>query len=106
MIYVDCDDTLVLYRIGDGSSPDDSDINPNYALIQALSDVPGDGLWIWSAAGAEYAESWRQELLPRARFSSAKDVQLPKPEDTCIDDESLSVVAECVTWEKYIERRV
>lgn len=129
-LFVDCDDTLVLWLDGDGTPLGGQ--NPygggsdKYELNQALIDAVVDfmdthreyELVVWSGGGAQYAKGWadrcfpfkdllnddtdRRNWLQRAHVRT-KDINLPQASDICVDDQPLAVNGACMTWQAFVE---
>ena len=130
-LFVDCDDTLVLWLNEDGQPLEGQ--NPygggsdKYELNQALIDAVVDFLdtnldWelvVWSGGGSQYAKVWADRCFPfktlydedargvRGWLLSAhvrtKDIALPTADDTCVDDQVLGVAGSCLTWQAFVE---
>ena len=108
-VFVDCDDTLILWPSEVLRAGDEPAIN--YQLLSALaihrSGSPKDKMIVWSGGGADYAERWRRTIMPWADDSMSKDTHLPLPGDICIDDMPIRVAATSVyTWEEFINRGI
>ncbi len=118
-LFVDCDDTLVLWFNGDehtegvllpGPNPYGGGAErwkPNLLLIEALDAWreanPHHQIIIWSGGGTDYAESWRRRLYPDADGAISKDTRLPFSSDLCIDDQLLKVACPAMTWQEFVE---
>lgn len=104
-VFVDIDDTLILW------SKDDQP-HPNIPLIEALTlfarHRPLDPIMVWSGGGMDYAARWAQKYLPEVPWVVVpKYVQSPNPHDLCIDDVlELQVACEVVSPESGVERLV
>jgi len=115
-VFVDCDDTLVLW-LGEEGQPLEGQ-NPygggaerwrwNHQLVGFLLVLefmmPEAEIVIWSGGGEQYARTWRDRLaavfpVVEGWACASKDTRVPTAEDTCIDDAELTVPAEVVTWQ-------
>ena len=94
-LYVDCDDTLALYGNEAGENPLGVELGypwrPNEPLIDAINDFvakyPRTTVIIWSGGGRDYAEEFRQRLLPDINASAAeKDDSVLDADCIVIDD--------------------
>ena len=101
IIYVDCDDTLVLW--------DDEEVDgimlrsspyPNTALIEAVDTLiaqTGALVVVWSGGGKEYAQDWADKYVPHwnaAAMDKHECIRLPDIGDICIDDMEIGVRAD------------
>ena len=113
-LFVDCDDTLVIYE-------NDRPINPygavygepyrlNTDLIEAIDGWDGP-VFIWSGGGVEYARRWGREIWPSFHdwgVPLGKDIEaysLVRPNDTCVDDLPLNVPGTVMTADEFIAAR-
>lgn len=115
-LFVDCDDTLVLWLGEDGEV--DGGPNPygggrekwrrNDDLIKMIEAVRFnyDEVVVWTGGGSDYARVWRDRLLPWAHHAIAKDTRIPSAADLCIDDADIRVAAPVVTWQEFVAQRV
>ena len=116
-LYVDCDDTLVLWLDGDdkvlggpnpyGTGPDGR-WKPNLELLAAMKqwreNTPGSEIILWTGGGTRYARRWMGLIYPEAADSISKDTRIPDPDDLCVDDMPLKKVAcPVVTWQQFVE---
>ena len=128
-LFVDCDDTLVLWLNQDGQPLEGQ--NPygggsdkyelNTALIGTVVDFldtnPGWDLVVWSGGGSQYAKVWADRCFPfhdlhteephRTRWLLSahvrtKDINLPVAEDVCVDDQSLGTPGCVHTWQDFV----
>ena len=105
-LFVDVDDTLVLWQGLDGESYMDS-WTPNEALIKAVIEyfysTPDVYLYVWSGGGGTYAEVFAVRTLGDTvpYIALSKDTTMPQDDDVCIDDQFLKVKRRCVTWERW-----
>ena len=88
-LYIDCDDTLVLWH----DATDDErgyDLNaPLIADINCFLDHHKDyDLWVWSGGGAKYALRWAIECFGETGEwkATAKDLKAVHPGDIVVDD--------------------
>lgn len=111
-LFVDCDDTLVIYESATG------EINPygawkgepferNETLIKFLYEFDTDFLVIWSGGGANYAEVIANllgidELNPTYLIKDKTTFELVRPGDIVIDDQNIEVDTE--VWRPDDER--
>lgn len=83
MIFVDVDDTLVLWQEG---------LSPNTRLIEGLKALTSELFVVWSGGGIQYAEMWVDRLgLRDLAIVIEKDFSVVKPGDTVIDDMPVTV---------------
>ena len=112
-LFIDVDDTLVLWLTRDsaeGPHPYGAGAQ-GWARNQALLDAverwrvsrPLEAVVVWSGGGREYAERWRDQLMPEAEHALNKDIRLPGPADVCVDDQYLKVSAQLLTWQEFVE---
>ena len=93
-LFVDCDDTLVLFE-GDGPHPYgayDEEGTPNRPLIDRVNAFEGHVV-VWSGGGSEYARFIGERYLSREFLALAKDVDglaLVRPGDIVVDDQPIS----------------
>lgn len=97
-IFVDCDDTLVVWH--DEVNQDKelwirgSNYDLNHDLIGLVKCIqsthPEWTLVIWSGGGVEYAERWARECGFRDFLTVPKDMRTPNGNDFCIDDMELT----------------
>ena len=97
-LFVDCDDTLVLYQNDNDINPYgyylEDPWNPNVELIDAIADhYLSVQLYIWSGGGQEYAAMWARSLFsPRMNrelvtLSKGRDtIEIVREGDIVIDD--------------------
>lgn len=113
-LFVDCDDTLVLWTDASGAVEDDrghpygagaKGWKPNEALIDCITRrrAEFETVIVWSGGGAEYAGKWLERLLPWADFCASKDIKLPRADDLCVDDATLTVAGRLITPQQFIE---
>lgn len=97
-LFVDCDDTLVVWHEEHQNQDKTLWIRDNWSLDEyligflegVLATEEDMTLIIWSGGGLDYATLWAE----RCKFSTpwialSKDTTIPKDEDICIDDERL-----------------
>lgn len=109
-LFVDCDDTLVLWR---DATQDAVGYLPNHRLILAICNYlghrRGTELVVWSSGGEEYARGWAREFFPGQEWWIApKNMRIPQAGDVCIDDQLL-VLGDGVTlltWQHFVEEEV
>lgn len=109
-LYVDCDDTLILWNDHqDSNLIVHDDWLPNMALIHKITELTAyyDRTFVWSGGGRQYALRWAQRCLD-GYFTNAlsKDIFLPQPGDTCIDDQVLkfkSANVKLYTYQDWLE---
>lgn len=124
-LYVDCDDTLVLYHDTPGQmrgvhpygAYDGIPWSPNQMLIALLQEwltLDSDRhLVVWSGGGEEYAAMWAMKLLNSVDLESTtvsdKNTDptgvVPGPQDFVIDDQELPFIRDVpvLTAEAFIE---
>jgi hypothetical protein len=92
-VFVDVDDTLVIYRGGNYAHHygvlDGRPYEPNYGLIKKLQQFDGT-IVVWSGGGKDYARAVaRTVLLPASVrcMVATKDPSLVKPGDVVVDDD-------------------
>lgn len=108
-LYVDCDDTLVLWDTptvsGHGTR-----WQPNTPLVAAIrrwrDANPDEPLVIWSGGGADYADLWHRRILPDV-MAGAIDKGFPEqalvlPGDTCVDDVTIKVAGRLLLPQEFI----
>ena len=114
-LFVDCDDTLVLWLNEDGQPLEGQNPygggsdrwEPNTALIEAIrvrmKADPELRLIIWTGGGNEYGRTWAERLMPGEwDMAGAKDPRLPLPEDLCIDDAEIVFPCQRQTWQEFV----
>lgn len=117
-LFVDCDDTLILWK-GDpdpvsGLYPANA-YDPNTKLISAIKKWwrlhDFDSIVVWSGGGEAYASRWAMKFLiwqekgmmvKGYQFAISKDITLPTEEDICIDDQVLKVKGTLLTADEFI----
>lgn len=98
-LFVDCDDTLVLWQpekrtrsdglyLGNEWERNEKLIKTIEDYIDQMTDIGGKvELIIWSDGGKEYARMWAKRFFPEKYWVARdKDPTLPQDEDICIDD--------------------
>ena len=112
-LFVDCDDTLVLWD--DTHQNQDKTLwirdswQPNTQLIAAVKsyadNVQPDLVIIWSGGGLEYARGWLERLFPDERgwVAASKDTTLPESGDLCVDDMEIVTKGLLVSPSKFVE---
>lgn len=114
-LFVDCDDTLVLWLDDDGDVA--AGPNPygnasdrwkaNTDLVAALNEwnenTLGSEIILWTGGGIAYARVWEQRIYPEAADAISKDTRIPGPDDLCIDDMPIKVACPVVTWQQFVE---
>lgn len=93
-LFVDCDDTLVLWdNAAEGSFElyNGSKWELNHPLIGDiacfLGSHPEYELVVWSGGGIDYAQRWAEKAFVHHNFSIApKDMRVPSDKDICVDD--------------------
>lgn len=102
-VFIDIDDTLILW--------DDEDrANPNEDLIEAINAFaharPTDLIMVWSGGGIDYAAMWARTCIPEVSWLVVpKYVTYPEAHDLCIDDVlGLQVACEVISPNAGIER--
>lgn len=96
-LFVDCDDTLVLWDTPDLGLTTHYDLN-----LELIGDVecfilhhPEYELVVWSGGGVDYATRWAERCFPHrhAKLDDCvdylvlpKDMRTPEDQDICIDD--------------------
>tara|TARA_Y100000310_G_scaffold251408_1_gene257877 strand:- start:3980 stop:4528 length:549 start_codon:yes stop_codon:yes gene_type:complete len=108
-LFVDCDDTLVIYETSEEKNPYGFYLgeswHPNEPLIEGIKKFqennPNAAIIIWSGGGRKYAEEWTKRLFEKIltplNFNNiinlTKDRDafgLIRPGDVVIDDEDLA----------------
>jgi hypothetical protein len=115
-LYVDCDDTLVLWLDGDGDVADGPNPygtgpdrwKPNEGLIIALENwrmrhPEIDEIVLWTGGGTDYAQLWLRRVYPAADDAISKDTRIPRPDDLCVDDMPIKVACPVVTWQQFVK---
>ncbi len=94
-IFIDCDDTLILYQNAEAENPfgyyTDTPYNVNEALVQRIRDWaeahPEDSIFIWSGGGEWYAKMWMNKLrLGDIATPISKEPLLIREGDIVVDD--------------------
>lgn len=125
VLFVDCDDTLILWQYKEAITPlfDEG----KHVADQVIYTLPNEGekfkinellifsivsfltshfdweLVIWSGGGREYAERWARLLFPnQSLVALEKNITFPWFEDICIDDQELKVKARLYTPDEFI----
>lgn len=116
LLFVDCDDTLVLWtdaagQVLGGPHPYGGGADepvPNEALIEAIVARRGEfeGVVLWSGGGRRYAAEWLRYLTPHGIVPTValnKDPRAPTADDLCIEDdpERWPFVNQC-TWQEFV----
>lgn len=116
IIFVDCDDTLVLWRDYDIKGEFDEWSSdkyvPNHDLIELLNiliEYSSElSVVVWTGGGKNYAKLWKQRLLPAAHSAMPKGLVHTYPGDIIIDDivlgDKLVGDATLITPEDFIEQ--
>ena len=108
MLFVDCDDTLILWDTepnGLGSYG----YHLNHELIEAVLKymaITKDNLVVWSGGGEEYARRWARCSFPDTEWEAiSKDITLPDAEldDVCVDDMDIIPAAPVFTWQEFVK---
>ncbi len=115
-LYVDCDDTLVLWLDNDdgvlgGPHPYGTGAagrwKPNLELLGAMKqwreNTPGSEIILWTGGGADYAQLWERRVYPEAADAISKDTRIPEPDDLCVDDMPIKVACPVVTWQQFVD---
>ncbi len=118
-LFVDCDDTLVLWFNGDeqtegvllpGPNPYGAGADrwkPNVALMDALDAWrranPEGELILWTGGGLDYAQLWQRRVYRQADDAISKDTRIPFSSDLCIDDMPIKVACPVVTWQEFVD---
>ncbi len=114
-LYVDCDDTLVLWLDGDGDvaegpnpyGTDGDRWKANAELVEAIGEwernTPGGEIILWTGGGKAYARVWEQRIYPEAADAISKDMRIPGADDLCIDDMPIKVACPVVTWQQFVK---
>ncbi len=101
-LFVDVDDTLVLYQTGDGPHPYGVYMGvpwePNEKLIEGIHaykmENPSHSIFIWSGGGKDYAKMWAEKLgldeLVTCLDKGKDTLELIREGDLVIDDEPVS----------------
>ena len=110
MLFVDCDDTLILWD----NTPLESGLysakyEVNTKLIEAVHKYLAhtkDNLVVWSGGGEEYARRWARMCFPDTEWEAiSKDITLPDAEldDVCVDDMDIVPAAPVLTWQEFVK---
>lgn len=92
-LFVDCDDTLILWE--NAKNPAGIYQGDKYDLnLGLIGDVgcfltthPEYELVVWSGGGVPYAQRWAEMCFHSRNFSIApKDMRTPSDRDICVDD--------------------
>jgi len=94
-IFVDCDDTLILFDAEGETHPygfaNGTSWHPNQPLIDGLLASDAE-VFIWSGGGKEYAQTIADQLglsFPTLTKDSISVMSLVRPGDIVIDDQDL-----------------
>ena len=109
-LFVDCDDTLVIWLDGDdqpleGQNPYGGGSQTwkfNDDLIRAIEERHGGYIVVWSGGGEDYARRWLDRLGWTEAEAISKDISLPEPGDLCIDDQPIKVACPVMTWQEFV----
>lgn len=117
-LFVDCDDTLILYLDPDGNV-DESGPHPYGAgadkYIHNERLIAGIRRWrerndgpvvIWSGGGGDYAAAFAVETGVVCDSALAKDSSVPRDGDLCVDDDSWffrSSRGTVMSWREFLE---
>ena len=106
-LWVDCDDTLVLYE-QEAPNPFGMYIGdkwqPNTRLIEAVEKWNGR-LVVWSGGGKDYASTCAKTLglrPDRAEGKSRKMMRRVQPGDIVVDDQPIRTAGTTLTWEEFV----
>ncbi len=118
-LFVDCDDTLVLWLddegdVADGPNPygnGHEHWKPNEELVIALENwrmrhPTIDEIILWSGGGTDWARSWLRRIYPAADGAISKDPRIPRSDDLCVDDDDTllrKVACPLVTWQQFVK---
>lgn len=114
ILFVDCDNTLLLWDDSETQMNADQSLwrGDKYKFNKPLIDAiltwreknTRDSVIVWSGGGREYAERWANLTLPgEFELAISKNIQLPTDYDICIDDEQLKVNGKLLTAEEFIK---
>jgi hypothetical protein len=100
-VFVDCDDTLVIYENYNVINPYGYYMGepwkPNLPLIQAIyQNAWNIGVYVWSGGGRDYANMWGRKFFPTDVLWTPLDkdtstLKLVRKGDIVIDDQILEV---------------
>ena len=106
-MFVDCDDTLVIYESG-GKHPFGDYCGepwkPHEALVEAINAWEGD-VFIWSGGGRDYARMWGERLIEADHVALGKDqhsMALVRECDIAVDDEKIQVAGRVLTADEFV----
>ena len=109
-LFVDCDDTLVLWQYverEDGlyyATPWQRNDDLIATVRRFVDDHPDTELVIWSGGGAVYAARWAVLFFDGVEcVPEDKNIHYPQPGDICVDDQPLRVACPIYTPEEFME---
>ncbi len=113
-LFVDCDDTLLLYIRGDKRNPygfwNHIPYNPNYTLIEDLLKFreanPESIITIWSGGGADYAKECAEALeiessIDKFLLKDITSLLLVSKNDIVVDDDNLGNMRTHTPFERF-----
>ena len=112
-LFIDCDDTLVIYENDNPINPYGSLLGEPYRLntdlIEVVKSWEGQ-VFVWSGGGLEYAQAWAREAfgdefddwgVPLIKDEST--FGLVRVGDVCVDDQPLDLPGSVMTSEAFLE---
>ena len=117
-LYVDCDDTLILWPLYEGTQVvSGADWKLNQPLIEAVTKFmqfnPSYDLVIWSGGGVDYARRWAEKCFPDKAWEiqpkllrgmiNAYILVGPNGDDICVDDSDIAPLCKTYKPQEFID---